>query len=214
MELNRKEMELLLHSLKPAGLSERTMERLEAAVCGDQALDPSLLALETKLAAKTPRALPELLLNQFMQTVENVPFALNRKVLLFPGSHKAQEDAPRNNNPLRRLLAVAACAALGGLAAMWTPFSSREPNVVAVPNEQPAPLSQSVTIGDGIVATSFGTGIEAAEDRGVIWTRDQQPKRVLRFQYQDRVLLRDKEGVDRMVFIPREELYVIPEKVD
>lgn len=214
MEMNRKEIELLLQTLKPAGLSERTLERLEAAVHGDHALDASLLAIEAQLDAKTPRALSDSMMNQLMQTVHNVPFALDHKVLLFPGSHKEQEVAPRKFSAARRTFAVAACAALGGLAALWTPLQFSKPQGEVANGSPTPPLSQSPTIQDGIVATSFGTGIEAAEDQGVIWMQDKQPKRVLRFQYQDRVLLRDKDGVDRMFFIPREELYVIPEKVD
>jgi hypothetical protein len=75
-------------------------------------------------------------------------------------------------------------------------------------------VNSAASLNDGIVATSFGTGIERAADEGVIWTQDHKPKRVLRFRYQDRVLVRDKDGVDRMLFIPREELFVVPEKVD
>jgi hypothetical protein len=214
MELNRKELELLLHSLKPAGLSERTLERLETAVTGDFAIEASLRSLESRLAAQTPCALSDDTLNRLMKTVQNVPFALNRKVLLFPGTHKEQEVATRKYSPARRLLAVAACAALGGLAALWTPISGPSAGVTSSGNLGTTPPATGLTLRDGIVATNFGTGIEAADDEGVIWTQDHQPKRVLRFQYKDRVLMRDKDGVDCMLLIPREEIYVIPEKVD
>jgi hypothetical protein len=214
MELNRKELELLLRSLKPTGLSEQTLDRLEQAVVGDYVLDSSLLALEAQLGSHSPRALSVQTMNKLMLTVRNVPFALDHKVLLFPGARKEEEKSKRNNSVARRILAVAACAAFGGLAALWTPVSPASDSIAVAPAQRALPVNSAASLNDGIVATSFGTGIERAADEGVIWTQDHKPKRVLRFRYQDRVLVRDKDGVDRMLFIPREELFVVPEKVD
>lgn len=214
MELNRKELELLLRSLKPTGLSEQTLDRLEQAVIGDYVLDSSLLALEAQLGSYAPRALSVQTMNKLMLTVRDVPFALDRKVLLFPGAHKEEEKSKRNSSVARRILAVAACAVFGGLAAFWTPVSPVSDSIAVAPAQRALPVNSAASLNDGIVATSFGTGIERAADEGVIWTQDHKPKRVLRFRYQDRVLVRDKDGVDRMLFIPREELFVVPEKVD
>jgi hypothetical protein len=214
MEPNRKELELLLRSLQPAGLSEQTIARLEQAVSGSFALDPALDDLEMQLQKQTPRALSEATLTQMMATVRDVPFALDRKVLLFPGARKEAEVAPRQQSRMRRLLAVAAVATLGGLAALWNPAGQQVQTVAGGNATAPSITQPGVTPANGIVATSYGTGIERAADEGVIWTQDHQPKRVLRFQYQDRVLVRDKNGVDRMLLIPREELFVVPEKVD
>jgi len=214
MDPNRKELELLLRSLQPAGLSEQTIARLEQAVSGSFALDPSLEDMEMHLQKQTPRALSEATLAQMMETVRDVPFALDRKVLLFPGARKDAEAAPRQQSGMRRLLAVAAVATLGGLAALWNPAGQQVPTVAGGNAITPSVTQPGVTPANGIVATSYGTGIERAADEGVIWTQDHQPKRVLRFQYQDRVLVRDKNGVDRMLLIPREELFVVPEKVD
>jgi hypothetical protein len=209
MEMNRKELEQLLRSVKPAGLSDATLLRLEEAMSGTMTLEAPLLQVEAQLQDITPRALSEATLERMMVTVKDVPFALDQKVLLFPGSHKeASATAPRQQG-WRRVAAVAAVAMLGGLAALWTPSNQPAEVVSAAPITRPAAPAVP-----GIVATSFGTGIERAEDEGVIWTDDRQPKRVLRFEYQDRVLVRDKDGVDRMLFIPREELFVVPEKVD
>jgi hypothetical protein len=214
MELNRKELELLLRSLKPTGLSEQTLDRLEQAVMGDDVLDSSLLALESQLGSLTPRPLSVQTMDKLMLTVRDVPFALDRKVLLFPGARKEEEKTKRNGSAARRILAVAACAAFGGLAAMWTPVKPASDSIAVAPVQSILPVTSADSLNDGIVATSFGTGIERAADEGVIWTQDHKPKRVLRFRYQDRVLVRDKDGVDRMLFIPREELFVVPEKVD
>lgn len=213
MEPTRKELEELLRTLQPAGLSEQTLGRLEEAVSGNFALDSSLAALEARLLTQTPRALSEKTLESLMRTVRDVPFALDHKVVLFPGSRKEMSATPSQKQGLRRILAVAAVATLGGLAALWTPIAPSKTTISGTTAAPAAPLS-GFPLSDGIVATSFGTDVDRAEDEGVIWTEDHQPKRVLRIQYHDRVLLRDKNGVDRMLIIPREELFVVPEKVD
>ena len=64
------------------------------------------------------------------------------------------------------------------------------------------------------MTASYGTGIQKANDEGVIWTQSHQPNRVVRVIYQDRVLATDEKGVERMLLIPREELILIPEKVN
>jgi hypothetical protein len=214
MEPTRKELEELLRSLQPTGLSEQTLERLEQAVSGSFALDSSLSALEAQLQAQIPRALSDTTMDALMRTVRDVPFALDHKVVLFPGSHKEKTATQPQKQGLRRMLAVAAVATIGGLAALWTPVTPSNSTVTGNVNSIPSSPTTAFPLSDGIVATSFGTDIERADDEGVIWTDDHQPKRVLRFQYQDRVLLRDKNGVDRMLIIPREELFVVPEKVD
>lgn len=209
METTRKELEQLLRSVKPAGLSDATLLRLEEAMSGTMTLDATLLKVESRLQDIKPRALSEATMERMMATVKDVPFALDQKVLLFPGARKEATASAPHSQGWRRVAAVAAVAMLGGMAALWTPVNQPAEVTGAAPITLPLTPSTS-----GIIATSFGTGIERAEDEGVIWTDDHQPKRVLRFEYQDRVLVRDKDGVDRMLFIPREELFVVPEKVD
>ena len=214
METNRKELEQLLRSLKPSGLRESTLDRLEQAMCGTVLMDPSMQALESQIAELRPRTLTESSVDQLMSIVQDVPFALDQKVVLFPGARKESPGTAAPRRGWQRGAALAAVAAIGAFAALWTPVGNNKPVVVdAAPQSigSQAPVTASP---NGIVATSFGTGVERAADEGVFWTPDHQPKRVLRFEYQDRVLVRDKNGVDRMLFIPREELFVVPEKVD
>lgn len=214
METNRKELEQLLRTMKPSGLRESTLDRLEQAMCGTMVMDPSMQSLESQLGGLRPRAVTESSLEQLMTIVQDVPFALNQKVLLFPGARKEMPHTISSRRGWQRVAAIAAVAAIGAFAALWTPVANNQPVIVDSAPKKPVPQSPVIAPPNGIVATSFGTGFERAEDEGVIWTPDHQPKRVLRFQYQDRVLVRDKNGVDRMLFIPREELFVVPEKVD
>lgn len=211
MESHRKEMETLLASLKPAGLSERTLNRLESAMAGElTSIDASLSALEERLSACQPRALKPEMLEALMQTVAEVPFAVNDKVLMFPGARKeVLEQSRKKSSPARRLLAIAAVAIFGGLAALMVPQPAQQPSNIASNNHGPAPVSRP-----GVVVASYGSGIENVEDRGVVWSEDRRANRVLRFQYQDRALVRDPNGVERMLLIPREEVFVVPVKVD
>jgi hypothetical protein len=215
MEMNRKELEDILCSLKPTRLSECTLARLEDAVCSRHELDASLRSLETLLARQKPRALAEDTMAGCQALVADVHFALNDKVLMFPGARKDGIVTVERIRPLvKRLLAAAAVATIGGLAAFLIPMS-----------QTASPLAGSAGSGDlspfpaksmtpGIVTTSYGSGMQKADDEGVIWTQSRQPKRVLRFRYQDRVLVRDQYGIERMLLIPREELMIVPEKID
>lgn len=209
MDSHRKEIEQLLASLQPSGLSESTLQRLESAMAGDLSVDSSLQALEAQLEHLKPRALKEETLAAMMLTVAAVPFAVNEKVVMFPGTRK-DHVAPvaKKTSPARRLLAVAAVATLGGLAALMMPQGAAPTNVVSNGGNS-SPVKRP-----GIVVASYGSDIENVEDRGVVWDQDRRASRVLRFEYQDRALVRDADGVERMLLVPREEVFVVPVKVD
>jgi hypothetical protein len=210
MEMNRKDLEQLIASLKPTGLSDRTLSRLEMVMSGQLEADTSHAGVEKSLHAMAPRALSDDTFHKLFGLVENVAFPINEKVVLFPGAHKESEEtqSPRRPSFAKRITAIAAVATLGGLAALWTPVAG-ERKISSTDSGIRQNFNQS-----GVVATSYGSDIETAADEGVIWTEDHQPRRVLRIQYQDRVLVRDQNGVERMLFLPREEVYVVPEKVD
>ena len=214
MEKNRKELEQLLQSWQPSGLSERTLERLEQAMTGSILVDSSWQVLESQLHDLRPRQLKVSSMESLVTMVRDIPFALDQKVVLFPGARKVMPPSSPAHRGWLRVAAMAAMAAIGALAALWAPVANNNPVIVNAAPQNTGSQAPAIASANGIVATSFGTGVERAADEGVIWTPDHQPKRVLRFQYQDRVLVRDKNGVDRMLFIPREELFVVPEKVD
>lgn len=214
MEMNHKELENILCSLKPAGLSKRTLARLEDAACSQHELDASLRSLETLLARQNPLALKEDTMARYQVLVADVPFALDDKVLMFPGARKDRIVAAEQKSPLvKRLLAAAAVAAIGGLAAFLIPMSQTVNPLAESAGSGVLSPFPAKTMSPGIVTTSFGSGMQKADDEGVIWTQNRQPKRVLRFRYQDRVLVRDQNGIERMLLIPREELMIVPEKI-
>jgi hypothetical protein len=221
MDIPRKDLEILLESLQPAALSQQTLDRMERSLAPSTDLDVTDVSMEKQCKALVPQALSATSFDRLFDIVQHVPFAIDEKVVLFPGTTKTKlAVSSRRSSILRRYWAAAAVALLGGLAALLSPPVSQDPFVsqtsqpaatipMAPSNEASSPKRNS-----GIVATSYGSGMERAADEGVIWTQDRQPCRVLRFQYQDRVLVRDQNGIDRMLFIPREELYVVPEKCD
>jgi hypothetical protein len=214
MELTRKELEQLLFNLKPQPLSDHALSRFEQAMSGLLLLDSSQKAIESQLGELKPRTLTEETLDRCMDIVQKVPFAINEKVVLFPGACKDLLNQAPSHRRVSRWLAVAAMVAMGTLAALITPFNPASQQATVGKSYSPLLNRPTTALTNGIVATSYGTGIEQASDEGVIWTDHQQPRRVLRFEYQDRVLVRDQNGVDRMLFIPREEVLVLPEKVD
>lgn len=212
MEIHRNEIENILSSLKPAGLSDATLKRLEDSMSGAILDLQGFADIENQLSAYAVRPLRDDYLESLMALTASVPFPVNDKVVMFPGTHKDSSTPATNENSLmKRILAVAAVATLGGLAAFWTPMKARnevvrnDPTIASPITRIPSP---------GIVTASYGTGIQKANDEGVIWTQSHQPNRVVRVIYQDRVLATDEKGVERMLLIPREELILIPEKVN
>jgi hypothetical protein len=222
MDIPRKDLEKILNSLQPTELSPQALERLERTLMQAPELDASHVATEKHCQSLVPQALAEDTLNRLLGVVQKVPFSLDDKVVMFPGQTKSLPAAQPRRSLLRRYWSAAAVAAIGGLAALLSPPVTLDPVVSQLGQPNPARIVPAVkglhgaSTGSnaGFVATSYGSGIEHAADEGVIWTQDHQPRRVLRFQYQDRVLVRDKNGIDRMLLMPREELYVVPEKCD
>ncbi len=212
MEINRKEIENILSSLKPAGLSDATLKRLEDSMNGTMLDLQDFADIEDQLSTYTVRPLRDDFLESLMAKTASVPFPVNDKVVMFPGTHKERMAPAANEKSLmKRILAVAAVATLGGLAAFWTPIKA--PNEIArVTPTNIAPITPIPS--PGIVTASYGTNIQKANNEGVIWSQSHQPNRVVRVIYQDRVLSRDENGVERMLLIPREELILIPEKVN
>lgn len=228
------DIESLLRAQIPCALPPALLSRLEHSIeltlgnTADGLIDPTEdAATVTACSRIRPRSLSPELLEKCEAILSRNAFPLDEKVLLFPKAHVA----PSPNVPLRghiktrqwsRWGSVAAVAAIGALLALRSPLPS--PNNAAVtPSGALASNSSRSTISSspsttnshsGIVATSFGSGVQHASDEGVVWTPDHQAQRVIRVQYQDKVLVRDAQGIERMLLVPREEYLVVPEKVD
>jgi len=84
MEMNRKDLEQLIASLKPTGLSDRTLSRLEMVMSGQLEADASHAGVENSLHAIAPRALSDDTFDKLFGLVENVAFPMNEKVCFSP----------------------------------------------------------------------------------------------------------------------------------
>lgn len=204
-ELPKKEIETLLQALRPAELSEHVVDRLTSAVDGTLIYTPQEYELlERNLSFIAPRKLSADLFDKLENIVIATPFPLDQKVILFPGAHK-QEAVPSHHKEKRtRLLAIAAVAAMGGLAAFLIPTSAHKNVEVARRTQTLLPLTTA----------NFGTNTKSIKDEALIWSDQAQPQRVYRVEYQDRVLTRDAQGIERMLLVPHQELIVVPTKVD
>lgn len=209
MEISRTDVEQMLSALRPATMCRDVTERMEYALGLHVAAAESHSYDAEVFTPITPATLGSGLQARLLAIVEHVPFRLNEKVVLFPVGSKQPQTVRGTNHAW---MAVAACAAFGSLLAFVVPFKTQQGSgqVATLPAQEFTKNNRTTNI----ATASFGSKLEQAEDRGVIWSRDNQPMRMLRMEFQDRVLVRDDDGVERMISLPREEVILFPEKLD
>jgi hypothetical protein len=88
-----------------------------------------------------------------------------------------------------------------------------EPGPVAAA-PQPPKITHPSSNGSPLIPASFKRGLSEASDQGVIWQQDNQPHRVVKVVYQDRVTLRDASGATYQVEQPRVEYILLPTRID
>ena len=86
MEIHRNEIENILSSLKPAGLSDATLKRLEDSMSGAILDLQGFADIENQLSAYAVRPLRDDFLESLMALTASVPFPVNDKVVMFPGN--------------------------------------------------------------------------------------------------------------------------------
>jgi len=202
-----------LANLQPSKLDEDFMSRLLASTEGSLTeLTAEELQFENQLRAFSPRKLSLNVAASLAETLNNTPFQVDDKIVLF---HKSTSQVDCSSNPLRRLniAAAAAVALLGALTAWITPSQD---NVTAntpssVPLNKPASTSP---VTNSFTPAGFNRNLSDTHDEGVIWNGANRPHRVLRFTYMDRVTLKNEKGELIQVEQPREEYVILPEKID
>ena len=204
MDPEFQDIEDRLKGLRPAAPDAACMERLLGAVEGRlQRRDPSLAGLELELGAMRPRAVSPAAAERLLETVSRVPFAVDEKVVLFPGAGK-----PAAKGSARRpWYAAAAAVAVAGAFSAFMIGGGEAPR-------RPSLAGQGVSrTAEGFVPASVGTGLDEARDEGVRWTADGKPVRMVRVIYKDRVKYRNADGEIIEVERPRVEYLVVPEKI-
>lgn len=203
-----------LADLQPNKLDEDFMSRLLASADGSLSeLTAEELQFENSLRKFSPPKLSASFDSALLETLNNTPFHVDEKIVLF---HKSTSRANGTPSKFRRfnLAAAAAVALLGSLAAWITPNQSSNPvaktpeRTIEQPSAIPSPASNS------FAPAAFNRNLSDTRDEGVIWNQFNRPHRVLRFTYMDRVTLKNEKGESIQVERPREELVIIPEKID
>lgn len=208
MSLDPSNLESDLRGLRPAALDEALLARLEACA-GDTwtALDPAELAFEKRLAAVAPGKLPAALTASLEAALAGVRFPNDEKIVPFP---RQETTTPRHKRGWRS--AAAAVALTGAITAFMVPMNhDKGPVAGSPPASRPVP---SAAAGDKLTPAGFNRGLSEASDEGVIWQPNNQPQRVLKMVYMDRVTLRDPSGRTIEVEQPRVEYILVPAQTD
>lgn len=208
MDSEFQDIEDALKAIRPASLAPASMDRLLAAVEGrGLATDPALRSVESSLEAMTPLAVGSKAADAMLDTVSAVPFPVDEKVVLFPGSSKPAEKSASRRPWYAAAAAVAVAGAFSAMMVDQPPVKSGRPLAStdsAIPARQPT----------GFVPASVGSGLEEAKDEGVMWTNDGKPVRMVRVIYMDKAKYRNAQGKIIEVERPRVEYLMVPEKID
>ena len=204
-DLSSIENDLLQH--RAAGLDESLLARLEACAEGSWTnLDPLEIHMERRLSAIAPAPLPDALMERLQATLSAVPYPTAApKIVSFPGR------APAARRPQRQWWGAAAAVALFGALAGWlVPHDQTGKSVTKLPQPAPGyPSSKSA-----LVPAAFNRGLSQASDEGIFLHSNNQPHRVLKVVYRDRVTLKDAEGRTYQVEQPRVEYILVPAKTN
>lgn len=202
-------LEAEFRELQARPLDEALLARLEAAADGHLTqLSPEELRFERWLHASSPTQLAPEFLARLESIVNEVPFAVDEKVVLFPKANAAAH-ARKTQRPL--WAAAAAVALIGALSALVMP-AAKSPAHFAAQSNPPAPATGAAN--PNFVPASFNRGLSEVRDEGVVWKSNNQPHSVVRVVYQDQITLKDANGRTVQVEQPRVEYMLVPAKTD
>lgn len=186
--------------IRAASLDASLLTRVEACTQDSWTqLHPAEIDFEQRLRSIAPAPMPPALM-AYLESALN-----DATIVRFP--------APSNTTSRHHRAwwsAAAAVALTGAVTALLVPLNQAPPQVAKAP---PAHSSSNPSSGKFIPA-GFNRGLSEARDEGVIWQSNDQPHRVLKVVYQDRVTLKDKAGRTYQVEQPRVEYILVPEKTD
>lgn len=218
MDHEFQDIEDSLKGLRPAKPDAACLDRLLSAVEGRlQKSDLSMAGIESRLAAMHPVAPAPATFERMLETLSRVPFPVGENVVLFPG--KAKPAAAKSQPASRRswYAAAAAVAVAGAFTAMMVDGGRNSRGTEApvagttrAPERLVTPPSSPIEPGKIVKAS---TGMQQADDQGVNWNSGK-PMRVVRVRYMDKVQVMGKDGKIVEVEVPREELLMMPEKID
>ncbi len=205
-----------LATLKPQALDDDLLARLEACMEGaDLELHGDELLFEEQLRLLSPAPLAAAHLAELEAITRGIPFAVDEKIVLFPGPGQAAASGKRS---LWR--AAAAVALIGAATAFFIPYGESSPGqTAAAPPNPPAATPQAPPTAariapEGISPATFNRGLAEAHDEGVVWNARNRPHRMFRIVYMERVLHTNPDGTRIEMEQPRVEYILVPEKTD
>ena len=200
-----------LRRLRAAAPDESFLARLEACAENTWAdLTPGEIRFEKRLREITPANLPPALMASLEATLRGIPFPRDEKIVIFPQPSAA---APRHRRGWWG--AAAAVALTGAVTALLIPTSPGPGKIAAAPPPPPTRVTQpAATNPADLIPAGFRRGLSEARDEGVIWQSNDQPHRVRKVVYMERVTLKDPQGRTYQVEQPRVEYILVPAKID
>lgn len=200
-----------LRNLNPAGIDADFLARLTASAEGTLTnLSGDEAAFENRLRAIRPRTIPAGLHASLLETLGDMPYAVDEKIVLF---NKPAVATGKARSTFRlNYAAAAAVALLGAIAAFMVPAETAEKQIAGT-GAAPEPFSAPFTPAPSLVAP-VSRNLSDTRDEGVVWRGKNQPHRVLRLTYMDRVTVMDADGNPVTEQRPRVEYVIIPEKID
>jgi hypothetical protein len=204
MDEDFQELEATLKGMRPVAPDAACMDRLLAAV--ERRMPAVDRGIERELGKLSPSALAGGVQERLLETVSNVPFPVDEKVVLFPGKTK-----PVEKSHARRpwLAAAAAVAVLGAFSALVMGPQKESGPIV----DERQPEAPARTLKD-LVPASVGSKVSEAQDEGLTWTRDGKPMRRVKVIYMDKVKYAGADGKIVEMERPRVEWLLVPEKID
>lgn len=205
-----------LGNLNPAGLDEDFLSRLAACAEGNHArLSDGEAAFEARLRALRPATVPGALESSLLGALGDTPFAVDDKIVLFNKPSSGAAATGTKGSAFRfNVAAAAAVALLGTLAAFMVPAETNQGQAAGTGDTSGSPPPPFAAAPSLVAPASFSRDPSETRDEGVIWRGKNQPHRVLRMTYMEKVTVMDADGNPTSVERPRFEYVIIPEKID
>jgi hypothetical protein len=208
MSFDPTSIEADLRRVRPAGLDASLLERLDACASSTWTeLAPAEIAFEQRLLAITPAKLPPALMASLESSFNGLSFPKDVTIVPFPQRETA---APHHHRGWWG--AAAAVALTGAVTALLIP-ANHSPNKLARTSPQ-SQIASPAPARSGFVPAGFNRGLSEASDEGVVWQSNNQPHRVLKVVYKERVTYKDADGRTHQVERPRVEYILVPAKID
>lgn len=209
MTSDQTSLEAQLRELKATPLDDAFLTRLEEAADGTLTqLTHEEIRFEAFLRGQTPSRLPADFMARLEAVVQDVPFAVDEKIVVFPKAINTFQ--PRRHRPMWG--AAAAVALIGAATALMMPAG--KPARTVADRQVPAPSSIIAAPTGNFVPAGFDRGLSEVRDEGIIWKSNKEPQNVVRVVYKDKITLRDETGRTFQVEQPRVEYLMVPAKTD